>query len=50
MSLFFENDTDDMDEASKILNIQQSNIWKVLNGERNRAGGYYFEYDKGCDK
>lgn len=37
-------------EASKILNIRQSNIWKVLNGERNRAGGYYFEYDKGCDK
>lgn len=31
-------------DASKILNIQQANIWKVLNGERGHAGGYHFEY------
>lgn len=31
-------------EASRILKIQQSNIWKVLNGERRQAGGFYFEY------
>lgn len=31
-------------EASRFLNIQQSNIWKVLNKERSSAGGYYFEY------
>lgn len=35
-------------EASRILGVQQSNIWKVLRGERVHAGGYYFEYvDKG---
>ena len=31
-------------EASRILGIQQSNIWKVLNGRRTHAGGWYFEY------
>lgn len=31
-------------EAARILGIQQANIWKVLNGERRQAGGYYFEY------
>lgn len=31
-------------EASRVLNIQQANIWKVLNGERRSAGNYYFEY------
>lgn len=33
-------------EASNFLGIQQANIWKVLNGERMHAGGYYFEYLK----
>lgn len=31
-------------EASRILNICQANIWKVLNGERRSAGGYSFRY------
>ena len=31
-------------EASRILQIQQSNIWKVLNGKRKSTCGYYFEY------
>jgi hypothetical protein len=31
-------------EASRVLGIQQANIWKVLNGERKHAEGYYFEY------
>jgi hypothetical protein len=34
-------------EASRFLGIQQSNIWKVLNGERRHACGYYFEYVRG---
>lgn len=34
-------------EASRELFIQQANIWKVLNGERRTAGGYYFKYVKG---
>lgn len=34
-------------EASRVLNIQQSNIWKVLNGERKQAGGYTFKYVDG---
>lgn len=34
-------------EASRLLGVQQSNIWKVLNGERTSAGGYYFEYTRG---
>lgn len=34
-------------EASRILGIQQANIWKVLNGERRQAGGYNFRYVKG---
>ena len=33
-------------EASRILNIQQANIWKVLTGERKQAGGYTFKYLK----
>lgn len=36
-------------EASRILNIPQSNIWKVLNGERQKAGGYKFKYVSGGD-
>lgn len=37
-------------EASRILNIQQANIWKVLNGERKHAGGFTFRYrdDRGA--
>lgn len=31
-------------QAAETLGIQQANIWKVLNGERVHAGGYYFEY------
>jgi len=31
-------------EAERQLGIPQANIWKVLNKERNSAGGYYFEY------
>lgn len=31
-------------EASRQLNLEQSNIWKVLNKERKTTGGYYFEY------
>lgn len=35
-------------EAAKMLGLQQSNIWKVMNGERRQTGGYNFEYaDKG---
>lgn len=30
-----------MQEASRKLGIPQANIWKVLNGERRQAGGYY---------
>ncbi|WP_423246770.1 hypothetical protein [Staphylococcus capitis] len=26
--------------------MQQGNISKVLNGDRNKTGGYYFEYDQ----
>ena len=37
-------------EASKFLGIPQSNIWKVMNGERSHAGGYYFEYLKDGDE
>lgn len=37
-------------EASRYLGIQQSNIWKVLNGDRGHAGDYWFEYAKGGDK
>ena len=39
-------------EAARVLGIHQANIWKVLNGERPRAQGYYFEYarrDEECD-
>lgn len=31
-------------EAGRVLGIQQANIWKVLNGERQHACGYRFEY------
>lgn len=31
-------------EAARRLNLQQSNVWKVLNGERAHAGGWFFEY------
>lgn len=38
--IFFRGQT----EAARILNIQQANIWKVLNGERLHAGGFTFKY------
>lgn len=31
-------------EASRVLGIPQSNIWKVLVKQRKTAGGYHFEY------
>lgn len=31
-------------EASRFLNVQQANIWKVLNGERLSTCGYTFRY------
>lgn len=34
-------------DAARILGVHQANIWKVLNGERAHAGGYFFEYAKG---
>ena len=37
-------------EASRLLGLQQSNIWKVLNGNRIHTGGYRFKYTKGCDQ
>ena len=33
-------------EASKVLGLPQSNIWKVLNGERHTAGNYTFVYSE----
>ena len=33
-------------DAGRELGIEQANIWKVLNGERRSAGGYYFEYSR----
>ena len=37
-------------EASRILDIQQANIWKVLNRQRPSTCGYYFEYVKDGEK
>lgn len=37
---------DSQGEASRILNIPQSNIWKVLVGQRVKAGNYTFTYDE----
>ena len=31
-------------EAGRFLNIPQANVWKVLNGQRPHAKGFYFEY------
>lgn len=31
-------------EAARQLNLQQANIWKVLNKQRAKTCGYYFEY------
>ena len=31
-------------EASRLLGLQQSNVFKVLRGERSHSGGYSFEY------
>ena len=36
-------------EASRILGIQQANIWKVLNGRRVSTCGWYFKYLKEGD-
>lgn len=36
-------------EASRILGLQQANIWKVLNGQRRHTEGWYFEYLKRRD-
>ena len=33
---------DSQSEASRELKIPQSNIWKVINGQRKTAGGYIF--------
>ena len=35
--------------AARSLGLQQSNIWKVLNGQRPQTCGYYFEYLKEDD-
>ncbi len=35
---YFESQT----EAGRVLGIPQANIWKVINGERKYAQGYYF--------
>lgn len=42
----FKSQTD----ASRRLKIQQSNIWKVLNGQRARAEGWFFEYVRKGDE
>lgn len=31
-------------EAARELGLEQSNVWKVLNGERAHTGGWFFEY------
>ncbi len=31
-------------EAARLLNLQESNVWKVLNKERKHTCGYTFEY------
>lgn len=31
-------------DAARELGLQQANIWKVLNGQRAHAGGWFFEY------
>lgn len=36
-------------EAGRKLKIEQSNIWKVLHGERPLAGGYYFKFAEEVD-
>lgn len=33
-------------DAVTYTGLQQGNISKVLNGNRNKTGGYYFEYDQ----
>lgn len=38
--LYFSSAT----ECSRKTNLQQSNIWKVLHGQRKQTGGYIFEY------
>lgn len=37
-------------DAARGLGLSQSNIWKVLSGERRHTGGFYFEYaDRGVN-
>lgn len=31
-------------EAARLLGLQESNVWKVLNKQRSHTCGYYFEY------
>lgn len=31
-------------EAARELGLEQSNVWKVLNGQRAHTGGWFFEY------
>lgn len=32
-------------EAARILDLQQANVWKVLNGKRAHTEGWFFEYE-----
>jgi hypothetical protein len=36
-------------DAARILRLEQSNVWKVLNKQRKHTRGYYFEYLKDGD-
>lgn len=35
---------DSIMDVERELNIQHSNIWKTINGIRNSAGGYKWQY------
>ena len=34
-------------DVNKILKISIGNIWRVLNNQRNQAGGYIWRYKRG---